>query len=217
MRKQNSTVTADLLMQAVSSSINSCCIFSDQAIRIQIHYAVFQSHQTIVIKARLFLRAIAKAGCLALTSFFTTRRTSEAQLTKYSLPQTYMFVEMRSMLGISKGTDILAHIGSLPPDEQESAMKKIREIEHTAMAAQLPQPGLVQLMAYLESKTIPKGICTRNFDTPVNHLLSKFLAGRSFSPIVTRDFKPPKPDPAGILYIARTWGFEDARDMIMVG
>jgi phosphoglycolate phosphatase-like HAD superfamily hydrolase len=114
-----------------------------------------------------------------------------------------MFVEMRSMLGISKGTDILAHIESLPPDEQESAMKKIREIEHTAMAAQLPQPGLVQLMAYL--------------DTPVNHLLSKFLAGRSFSPIVTRDFKPPKPDPAGILYIARTWGFEDARDMIMVG
>jgi phosphoglycolate phosphatase-like HAD superfamily hydrolase len=128
-----------------------------------------------------------------------------------------MFVEMRSMLGISKGTDILAHIESLPPDEQESAMKKIREIEHTAMAAQLPQPGLVQLMAYLESKTIPKGICTRNFDTPVNHLLSKFLSGRSFSPIVTRDFKPPKPDPAGILYIARTWGFEDARDMIMVG
>lgn len=52
---------------------------------------------------------------------------------------------------------------------------------------------------------------------PVNHLLGKFLAGQTFGPIVTRDFKPPKPDPAGILHIAKAWGFEDARDMIMVG
>jgi phosphoglycolate phosphatase-like HAD superfamily hydrolase len=134
-----------------------------------------------------------------------------------SLPQTYMFVEMRSVLGIPKGNDILAHVAALPASEQEPAMEKIRAIEQTAMAAQTPQPGLLNLMKYLESKSIPKGICTRNFDTPVNHLLDKFLAGQTFGPIVTRDFKPPKPDPAGILHIAKTWGFEDARDLIMVG
>ena len=45
---------------------------------------------------------------------------------------------------------------------------------------------------------------------------------------MTRDFRPPKPDPAGILYIARTWGLTceagfgkealvDASGLIMVG
>lgn len=96
------------------------------------------------------------------------------------------------------------------------------------MSSQQPQPGLVSLMEYLESKNIPKGICTRNFDAPVEHLLGKFLEGKTFEPIVTREFKPPKPSPAGILHIARSWGFVkddegggeevgDASQVIMVG
>lgn len=49
------------------------------------------------------------------------------------------------------------------------------------------------------------------------HLLQKFLPGKTFAPIVTRDFRPPKPDPAGILHIARDWGLEDGGNgLIMV-
>ncbi|KAL2262412.1 hypothetical protein VTK26DRAFT_1406 [Humicola hyalothermophila] len=122
-------------------------------------------------------------------------------------PQTYMFTEMRSALGIGKSQDILEHVYSLPsPEEQHHAMELIRDIERRAMLKQVAQPGLAQLMAYLDSRGVRKGICTRNFDTPVNNLLSKFLAGSVFAPIVTRDFRPPKPDPAGILHIARSWG-----------
>lgn len=140
-----------------------------------------------------------------------------------SLPQTYMFAEMRAAVGIPPGVDILEHIYQLPLADQEAAMEKIRGVERNAIASQSPQPGLVPLMSYLESKGIPKGICTRNFETPVNHLLEKFLAGKLFSPIVTRDFRPPKPDPAGILHIAKTWGLlkgegvPDASQLIMVG
>jgi phosphoglycolate phosphatase-like HAD superfamily hydrolase len=61
-------------------------------------------------------------------------------------------------------------------------------------------------MSYLDTRGVQKGICTRNFDGPVNHLLGKFLHGSVFHPIITRDFRPPKPDPAGILFIARSWG-----------
>ncbi|KAK3903949.1 HAD-like domain-containing protein [Staphylotrichum tortipilum] len=122
-------------------------------------------------------------------------------------PQTYMFTEMRSALGISKSQDILEHVYSLEtPEQQHHAMEQIRDIERRAMLSQVAQPGLVQLMAYLDSRRIRKGICTRNFDTPVNNLLEKFLAGSVFAPIVTRDFRPPKPDPAGILHIAQSWG-----------
>lgn len=75
------------------------------------------------------------------------------------------------------------------------------------MSAQQPQPGLVELMTYLDSRALPKGICTRNFDAPVDHLLTKFLSSvQPFHPVVTREFRPPKPDPAGILHIARSWG-----------
>ena len=39
-----------------------------------------------------------------------------------------------------------------------------------------------------------------------------------FHPIITREFTPPKPDPAGILHIAKELGLEGgASSMIMVG
>lgn len=125
-----------------------------------------------------------------------------------------MFAEMRSVLGIPKSVDILEHIYSLgsPSDTaaQEEAMAKIRAIERREMAHQTPQPGLADLMAYLDHRRLPKGICTRNFDAPVHHLLTHFLPGSIFEPIITREFRPPKPDPAGILFIARSWGFTRA-------
>lgn len=127
-----------------------------------------------------------------------------------------MFAEMRAACSIPKGSDILDHIHALPRSGQEEALEKIRTIERTAMASQVAQPGLATLMEYLESRNMPKGICTRNFDAPVAHLLNKFLKGMEFNPVVTRDFRPPKPDPAGILHIAKSWGL-DTKSLIMVG
>lgn len=117
-----------------------------------------------------------------------------------------MFAQMRSALSIPPSVDILEHIYSLPPHLQPPAMESIRAIERTAMASQVPQPGLAPLMTYLDSRHIRKGICTRNFDAPVHSLLTKFVPSSSFGPIVTREFRPPKPDPAGILHIAKSWG-----------
>jgi len=75
-----------------------------------------------------------------------------------------MFAEMRNALGIDKSTDILDHIHALPESEQEAAHDKIRAIERKAMKIQKPQPGLTELMEYLSSRNIRKGICTRNFE-----------------------------------------------------
>lgn len=46
--------------------------------------------------------------------------------------------------------------------------------------------------------------------TPVTHLLTTHLPSHisAFHPIVTRDFRPPKPSPAGILHIAKAWGVD---------
>ncbi|EPS42698.1 hypothetical protein H072_3334 [Dactylellina haptotyla CBS 200.50] len=142
------------------------------------------------------------------------------------LPQSWMFAEMRRRLGITKGTDILDHIIGLPTDtivegtgksEQEIGYEKIRSVEREAMGQMQPQEGLVELMDYLDTRGVKKAICTRNFDAPVEHLLTTFLTGHEFYPIITRDFKPPKPHPAGILHIAGKLGLGDGSGTIMVG
>ncbi|KAH0542048.1 hypothetical protein FGG08_003513 [Glutinoglossum americanum] len=120
-------------------------------------------------------------------------------------------------LHIPRTTDILDHIYSLPSSDQPAAMESIREVERAAMVKQTPQRGLADLMDYLEMRGVRKGICTRNFDTPVNHFLEKFLKGKVFGPIITREFRPPKPDPAGILHIAESWNLYDrGESLIMV-
>ncbi|KAK1046550.1 hypothetical protein LTR12_009964 [Friedmanniomyces endolithicus] len=144
-------------------------------------------------------------------------------------PQNYMFGQMRQAVGIPKEIDILDHIHSLSSSQQEEAFAKIQAIERDAMAKQVPQPGLVTLMEFLDERGILKSICTRNFEqvlvlsskaqhseltitsAPVAHLLANHLPGhiKPFTPIITRDFKPPKPSPAGILHIAHAWGITD--------
>ncbi|PLB50300.1 putative HAD superfamily hydrolase [Aspergillus steynii IBT 23096] len=137
------------------------------------------------------------------------------------LPQNYMFAEMRAALGIPKSVDILHHIQRLPTaDERATAAEKIRAVERRAMQHQQPQPGLVELMDYLQKRGIPRALCTRNFETPVTRLLENFLPEHVFLPIITRETPGllPKPDPAGILYIATEWGLENrAENLIMVG
>lgn len=47
------------------------------------------------------------------------------------------------------------------------------------------------------------------------HLLEKHLPKhiQPFSHIITRDFRPPKPSPAGIIHIAHRWGLVDRADV----
>ncbi|KAG9838389.1 haloacid dehalogenase-like hydrolase, partial [Aureobasidium melanogenum] len=129
-------------------------------------------------------------------------------------PQNYMFTEMRSKLGITKGEDILDHVYSLSGTKQKEAHRIIEDVEREAMAKQIPQAGMVTLLEHLDVNGINKGICTRNFNTPVEHLVSN-LPGHinAFAPIVTRDFRPPKPSPAGILHIAKQWGIIGESDV----
>ncbi|PWY88530.1 HAD superfamily hydrolase, partial [Aspergillus heteromorphus CBS 117.55] len=134
------------------------------------------------------------------------------------LPQNYMFAEMRAALDIPPQVDILHHIAHLPPASRPDALNKIKAIEQAAMLTQRPQPGLVELMDYLEKRRVRRALCTRNFETPVQTLLDNHLPTHLFLPIITRETPGvlPKPDPAGILHIASEWGV-GADGLIMVG
>lgn len=47
-------------------------------------------------------------------------------------------------------------------------MAAIQEIESAAMRLQEPQPGLGDLMGYLETRGLRKALCTRNFESVVS-------------------------------------------------
>ncbi|KAJ5476617.1 HAD-superfamily hydrolasesubfamily IAvariant 3 [Penicillium sp. IBT 31633x] len=135
------------------------------------------------------------------------------------LPQHHMFSEMREALGIDRSIDILEHIRQLPAGERAEAVSKVQAVERRAMVDQQPQPGLLRLMDYLESRGVRRALCTRNFEAPVQNLIDNHLNGHVFLPIITRDTPNllPKPDPAGILHIANEWGLENGENLIMVG
>ncbi len=130
---------------------------------------------------------------------------------------------MRQVLSIRKPTDILSHINSLPLqlptpptpatplNHRPTALAAIRAIERTAMTQQIPQPGLLELMTYLERREIRKGLCTRNFLGPVEHLCEKFMTGVKFGPVITRETEGvrPKPSPEGVWRCAEVWYEEE--------
>ena len=91
-----------------------------------------------------------------------------------------MFSEMRAALSITKATDILDHVYSLPPDKQTAAMKSIRDIEARAMLQQEAQPGLAELVEYLEARGVRMGLCTRNFECVNFRLVWRLLHSGGF-------------------------------------
>lgn len=143
-----------------------------------------------------------------------------------------MFAAMRNVLGIKKPTDILGHIQSLPYtlpprdpatnqpstptplNHRPTAQAAIKAIESSTMTSQTPQPGLRDLMLYLERRGVKKSLCTRNFLGPVNHLRKKFLQAEDgdihFHPVITRETVgiEPKPSPMGIWKCALEWAAE---------
>lgn len=97
-----------------------------------------------------------------------------------------------------------------PNSPQARAVASVKAIERNAMTSQRPQPGLTELMSYLETRGVRKALCTRNFPAPVHHLLDNYLPGVHFEPVITRETEgiAPKPSPEGLWLISRTWGVD---------
>ncbi|KAI8927411.1 HAD-like domain-containing protein [Entophlyctis helioformis] len=133
-----------------------------------------------------------------------------------TLTVPYMdFLEMKRRLRFQPTDDIVAKLNTLSGPERTDADRIIREMEDEALANTKLQPGLHELMAFLETRSVPKAILTRNALPSVDHVLQNHLS-YVFHPIVTRSFIPAKPHPDPLLHIASQWGLP-ASQLIMVG
>ncbi|XP_057783572.1 haloacid dehalogenase-like hydrolase domain-containing protein At2g33255 isoform X1 [Salvia miltiorrhiza] len=124
--------------------------------------------------------------------------------------QDYLRIKSQSPSGI----DILHHIETWTPDKQKRAYEIITDFEKQGLDKLQIMPGAAELCEFLESNNIRRGLITRNVKDAVDLFHKRF--GMTFSPALSREFRPYKPDPAPLLYICSNWDMQP-NEVMMVG
>ncbi|KAL9226041.1 hypothetical protein vseg_001896 [Gypsophila vaccaria] len=112
------------------------------------------------------------------------------------------------------GIDILHLIENWSSPLQQKAYEIIADFERQGNDRLQIMPGAAELCSFLDSKNIRRGLITRNVKDSVDVFHQKF--GMTFSPALSREFRPCKPDPAPLLHICSTWEVR-SDEVIMVG
>ncbi|XP_021725234.1 haloacid dehalogenase-like hydrolase domain-containing protein At2g33255 [Chenopodium quinoa] len=112
------------------------------------------------------------------------------------------------------GIDILHHIQTWNPVQQQKAYEIIADFERQGLDRLQIMPGAAQLCGFLDSKKLRRGLITRNVKPSVDIFHQRF--GITFSPAVSREFLPCKPDPAPLLHICSNWEVQP-NEVIMIG
>ncbi len=128
------------------------------------------------------------------------------------------FPAIRRALDIPEQDDILLHLAALP--EAEAAAKHAWLLEHERALAERarPAPGALELVRELQRRGVRLGILTRNGHQLALITLEAIGLGGCFPTehILGRGEARPKPDPDGLLRIARRWNVTPA-ELVMVG
>lgn len=117
--------------------------------------------------------------------------------------------------GNTSGIDILHQIEQWSPDRQQKAYAIITDFERQAHERLQIMPGALELCEFLDSRQIRRGLITRNIKESVDLFHLRF-GMKEFSPSLSREFRPYKPDPAPLLHICTTWAVSPS-EVMMVG
>ncbi len=126
---------------------------------------------------------------------------------------------IRRTLDIPDSADILHHLAALPAAEARHKHQWLLDYERSLALAARPAPGARRLVQHLRTRGCQLGLLTRNarelalITLQVLGLDDCFADGLA---ILGRDEAPPKPDPGGLLQLARHWQTEPDQ-LVMVG
>lgn len=112
------------------------------------------------------------------------------------------------------GIDILHQIEGWSSEKQNKAYEIIADFEKQGLDRLQIMPGASELCDFLNSRNIRRGLITRNVKAGVDLFHQRF--GMTFSPALSREFRPYKPDPAPLLHICSAWGVQP-NEVIMIG
>lgn len=121
---------------------------------------------------------------------------------------------VRIKLENPSGIDVLHQIEKWSPEKQTRAYEIIAEFEKQGLDRLQIMPGASELCRFLDSRNIRRGLITRNVKESVDLFHNRF--GMAFSPALSREFRPFKPNPAPLLHICSNWGVQPD-EVIMIG
>ena len=114
------------------------------------------------------------------------------------------FPGLRRELGIAPDTDVLAYANSLGEESARlAALDIIHEYEKSSSQASSWVEGARELIAYLQAKSLPLAILTRNIPEAAHITISRL--GIDIELVLTRHDAQPKPHPEGIQLICQQW------------
>lgn len=122
---------------------------------------------------------------------------------------------IRADLGLPRGVPILEAIAAIADVSTQQQMQDVmhsHEIKGADEAVLFE--GVREFLNHVEDIGIFKAVLTRNSRASTQRTLTRL--DLQFSQIVTREDAAPKPDPAGVVLIARQWGISP-REMIVIG
>lgn len=127
------------------------------------------------------------------------------------------FELIRLKLGIPEGQDILGYIEQQPNNERERLNHSLSVIEEEIAGQARRNSYVLESLSYLKDQKCELGILTRNKRHCVDITLDKIDCAEFFHPdaIVASENAPPKPDPAGVLYLLSQWNADPAETIIM--
>ena len=114
------------------------------------------------------------------------------------------FEAIRRELGLPSGTPILEAMEALDVAARARAELILRRHEMDAIRAATLADGCRELLDLLAARDVPVAILTRNVRDAVDDFLRRFAMRVAAS--YTREDGPPKPSPAGVLALCRTFG-----------
>lgn len=110
---------------------------------------------------------------------------------------------------------LLDQIGSMPEDRRKRALEILERHEREAAHNAEVNRGAKELLEYVGGRGLRTGIITRNSDQSTFMVMEKL--GIEVDRVITRDSGLPiKPDPRPLLALAKEWGLEPGR-ILMVG
>ncbi len=114
------------------------------------------------------------------------------------------FALLCQQLGWPAQTPVLEHLQQLTdPAEYQQALAVIEAFEINGAKQASWMPGAADLLALLQRHQIPTAILTRNMRSATELCMQRLQLEVDI--VLTREDAPAKPDPAGLLHIARQW------------
>lgn len=128
------------------------------------------------------------------------------------------FAQIRALLGVPDGVDILSHLGALPQAEAQVARGRLGEIEDELACRTEPAVGALLLVKLLHLRGVRMGVLTRNTRPNALRTLGRIGLSPYIAPcdVLGRDEALAKPDPDGIFRLALDWGMPPSA-LVMVG